>query len=106
MRGRGGLGRVLPAHEEGEGSDGRGPPGGERGGKGAPDWAKTRELGRWRGFGPCGKERKEGKKKKRWAGWAEKEREKKKAFPFLKLIQTIQFKLKFREFKFEPNNKQ
>ena len=32
-----------------------------RDGGGAPDWAKTRELGRWRGFGPCGKERKEGR---------------------------------------------
>ena len=30
--------------------------------------------------------------------------EKKRGFAFLKLIQTIQFKLKFREFKFEPNN--
>ena len=33
-------------------------------------------------------------------------RGKRNAFAFLKLIQTIQFKLKFREFKFEPNNKQ
>ena len=31
---------------------------------------------------------------------------KRKDFAFLKLNQTIQFKLKLREFKFEPNNKQ
>jgi hypothetical protein len=33
-------------------------------------------------------------------------RGKRNSFAFLKLIQTIQFKLKFREFKFKLNNKQ
>ena len=36
----------------------------------------------------------EKKKKKRWAGWAEKERGKRKAFPFLKRFKHIQFKFK------------
>ena len=31
---------------------------------------------------------------------------KRRGFAFLKLIQTIQFKLKFREFKFKLNNKE
>jgi len=52
------------------------------------------------------KKRKREKGRKRWACWAENKKRKRNGFAFLKLIQTIQFKLKFREFKFEPNNKQ
>ena len=65
-RGRGGLGRVLPAHEEGEGSDGRGPPGGERGGRSAG-------LGQNEGAGPVAgfwavRERKKRRKARRKFG--------------------------------------
>jgi len=45
-------------------------------------------TGRRDGFLGRGKEEKGEKKKKRWAGWAEKDREKGKGFPFLKMIQT------------------
>ena len=46
------------------------------------------------GFLGRGKEEKGEKKKKRWAGWVEKERGKRKAFPFLKRFKHIQFKFK------------
>ena len=57
-------------------------------------------------FGPREKKKKKGRG--RWAGPAGLKTRggKRKDFAFLKLNQTIQFKLKFREFKFEPNNKQ
>ena len=67
-------------------------------------------MGREEGSGPA--------VEKIWAAKKEKEKGgagpaglkarggKRKDFAFLKLNQTIQFKLKFREFKFEPNNKQ
>ena len=51
-------------------------------------------TGRRDGFLGRGKEEKGEKKKKRWAGWAEKERGKRKAFPFLKRFKHIQFKFK------------
>ena len=63
MRGRGRLGQSAESYRRTR--KGKDPTGGARlavrEGGGAPDWAKTRELGRWRGFGPCGKERKEGR---------------------------------------------
>ena len=43
--------------------------------------------------------------RERWAGLKTR-RGKRNGFAFLKLIQTIQFKFKFREFKFNLNNKQ
>ena len=77
--------------QEGEGSDGRGPPDDESGGRSAG-------LGQNEGAGPVARfwavqerKRKE-KRKKKWAGWAEKERGKRKAFPFLKRFKHIQFK--------------
>ena len=51
-------------------------------------------MGRQDGFLDHGKEEKGEKKKKRWADWAEKERGKRKAFPFLKRFKHIQFKFK------------
>jgi hypothetical protein len=51
--------------------------------------------------GPRERREKEKRKKKRWAGWAKKERGKRKAFPFLKRFKHIQFK-----FKLILNNKQ
>ena len=55
-RGRGGLGRVLPAHEEGDDPDMRAPrgSGGEREGGGA---GRAAGLGREGGAGPAGKEK-------------------------------------------------
>ena len=50
-------------------------------------------TGRRDGFLGRGKEEKGEKKKKRWAVWAEKEREK-KTFPFLKRFKHIKFKFK------------
>ena len=89
--------------------DGRVPLGRERrGGRGA----KQAELqfgpgrGKWAGGGEnLGREK---EKEKGGAGPAGLKARggKRKDFAFLKLNQTIQFKLKFREFKFEPNNKQ
>ena len=75
--------------------------------------AKQAELqfgpgrGKWAGGGEnLGREKE--KEKKGGAGPAGLKARggKRKDFAFLKLNQTIQFKLKFREFKFEPNNKQ
>ena len=110
MRGRGGLGRVLPAHEEGEGSDGRGPPGGERWGRSAGlgqnegagpvagFWAvrerKKRRKGR-RKFGPvvdC-RRRKRKREKERWARPKQERGEERKGFPFLKRFQHIHLNL-------------
>ena len=80
---------------------------------GRRDWAarggKERKEGRDRGAGLGPKKRRKKKKGRgRWAGPAGLKTRggKRKDFAFLKLNQTIQFKLKFREFKFEPNNKQ
>ena len=93
--------------------DGRAPLGRERrGGRGgeagrAAVWAGKREVGRREGeFGPREKKKKKGRG--RWDGPAGLKTRggKRKDFAFFKLNQTIQFKLKFREFKFEPNNKQ
>ena len=93
--------RVRVAHGEEDDPDRRGPPVGGRG-EGAPIWA---ERGKWAGgreeFGP-----REKKKRKGEGGGLKTRGGKRKDFAFLKLNQTIQFKLKFREFKFEPNNKQ
>ena len=98
--------RVPAGREEEDGPDRQGPPVGGRG-EGAPIWA---ERGKWAGgreeFGPWEKKK---KGRGRWAGPAglkSKGRKKKSLCIFFKLIQTIQFKLKFKEFKFEPNNKQ
>ena len=74
------------------------------GGGGRDGLGRSEKVGRRGRFGPRG--RKEKKKRLGWAGIkGEKEREKKGFAFFLKLIQTIQFKFKFREFKFKLNNK-
>ena len=74
---------------------------------GGADLGRERKVGRWKGgVWAAGEEKKKGRG--RWAGPAGLKTRggKRKDFAFLKLKQTIQFKLKFREFKFEPNNKQ
>ena len=60
-------------------------------GGGPRSWAAQRKKGKGEGNGPVGLKAKRGKRN---------------SFAFLKLVQTIQFKLKFREFKFNLNNKQ
>ena len=49
---------------------------------------------------------KEGEGERHGSAGLKTRRGKRNGFAFLKLDQIIQFKLKFREFKFEPNNKQ
>ena len=97
-----GLNRVPAGHGEEGDPDRRGPPVGGREGRGRErrvvpgkrKWAGGGVLGLGekgkKGDGPVGLKSRGGKRK---------------GFAFLKLIQTIQFKLKFRKFKFEPNNK-
>ena len=64
-------------------------------------------MGQGEGVGPAVEKIWAAKKRRKKEGLGReiKGREKRE-FAFLKLIQTIQFKLKFREFKFELNNKQ
>ena len=72
---------------------------------GGADLGRKRKVGWWKGgVWAAGEEKKKGRG--RWAGPAGLKTRERKDFAFLKLNQTIQFKLKFREFKFEPNNKQ
>jgi len=75
--------------------------------------ASRKKIGRaagWagEGSGPARGEVGPGEKKKEKGGLGRLgiKGRKKKSFCIFELIQTIQFKLKFREFKFEPNNKQ
>ena len=107
IRGAAGLGRVPPEHDAGKTAptggahlsvaEEKGKGVGGRVGPGKRFWAGGEEnLGREKekekgGAGPAGLKSRGGKRR---------------GFAFLKLIQIIQFKLKFREFKFEPNNKQ
>jgi hypothetical protein len=72
------------------------------------DWAGPAWIGPRRGFRPQGgKEKGRGRKGERDGPAGLKTRRgKRNGFAFLKLVQTIQFKLKFRELKFEPNHKQ
>ena len=100
----------LCRSREGDDPDRRGPPvgGRERKGRGRRAGLRGRgKVGRREGeFGPWEKKKKKGRG--RWAGPAGLKTRggKRKDFAFLKLNQTIQFKLKFREFKFKLNNKQ
>jgi len=66
-------------------------PGSGEGASGGENLGREKEKEKKGGAGPAGLKARGGKRKD---------------FAFLKLNQTIQFKLKFREFKFEPNNKQ
>ena len=110
-----GGGRTLRSpwrtREEEEGRpDGRAPPVGGRVEKESEvsSWAGERETG-WasgRVLGHRKEKEKEGEGERDGLAGLNTRRGKRIGFAFLKLIQTIEFKLKFREFKFEPNNKQ
>ena len=86
-----GLARVLPAHGRKKHST-DGARWQREGREGRRGMGQRAEMGRGREkAGPTrslGRGRKREKKKKRWAGWAEKDREKGKGFLFLKMIQT------------------
>ena len=89
-------GRVLIRPELGDDPDRWAPPvGGLREGEAGTGWAGVR---RWAGGGES--LAREGERKKK------RERNERLCIFFLKLIRTIQFKFKFREFKFKLNNKQ
>ena len=104
-------GRTPPGvrlrHEVGGDPDRRAPSvGGLREGEAGTGWAGVR---RWAGGGGLAREGERKKKGEVGLGWNQgrKRERKKKGFAFfLKLFQTIQFKFKFREFKFKLNNKQ
>ena len=101
--------RVPVAHGVEEDPNRRGHPIGVRG-EGEGGAGRLAERGSWAGWAglrgeKLGREKKR-RKKEGWAVWAEIKGRKKKSFCIFELIQTIQFKLKFREFKFELNNKQ
>ena len=104
MRGAAGLCRVRARPGVGESSDGLAPRGRERKRKGG-------EMTGWaggKGNGPAGGgvwAAGEEKEREREVGWAKTDREGERVF-FNNEIQTIQFKFKFREFKFKLNNKQ
>jgi len=73
-----------------------------RGGEREPDWAGER---RWAGCRVWAARKK--KEKGEGVGWAEKRwGENRKALHFYTRVKQIQFKLKFKEFKFKLNNKQ
>ena len=59
-------------------------------GEGALDWAGKKEMGRQWNFGPRERKEKGRGRKERWAGWAQREREKRKALHFLKKNKHIQ----------------
>ena len=95
------------AREVGGDPDRRAPSvGGLREGEVGTGWAGGR---RWAGGGGLAREGERKKKGEVGLGWNQgrKRERKKKGFAFfLKLFQTIQFKFKFREFKFKLTNKQ
>ena len=63
------------------------------------EWAGSATLGR-------GREKKKGEGERRDGLGRNKREGKRVGFPFLNLIQTLQSKFKFNEFKFKLNNKQ